>query len=139
MAKTYELEFKGYWVEEDWESLPEIAGVYCVYAATHLKNGSEIEDLRLLYIGEAENVRDRIPEDPEDRWDEWINELSFGEVLCFSCAEIKPKPDRKRAEAAMIYRHKPPCNTKYKYKFPCPETTVLTSGDNAKLDKEFTV
>ena len=39
-------------------------------------------------------------------------------VLCFSATLIGPKAERQRAEAAMIYEHKPLCNVAYVHSFP---------------------
>ena len=47
--------------------------------------------------------------------------------------------ERERAEAAMIYRHKPPENTEYVDTFPYDRTTITTSGRNALLEQHFTV
>ena len=139
MAKKYELEFKACKVEDKWDSLPVSSGVYCVFAGTISKGTGKLKWPRLLYIGEAEDVRKRVPEDPSDRWEKWKKELKGDEVLCVSYALIEPASDRERAEAAMINQHKPPCNKTYKFRFPFPETTIVTSGNNAKLEKEFTV
>ena len=74
-----------------------------------------------------------------ERWPDWQRELLWGEVLCFSTALIGPAADRERAEAAMIYEHKPPCNKEYVHSFPYDQTTISTSGQNALLKAHFTV
>ena len=139
MAKTYELEFKGYKVEENWSSLPKESGIYCVYAATRSKRTQNLMKPRLLYIGEAEDLRKRVPQEPKDRRDKWKRKLTDDEVLCVSYAMIEPKSDRERAEAAMINWHQPPCNREYKDRFPFPQTTIVTTGKNVELDEEFVV
>ena len=54
------------------------------------------------------------------------------EVLCFNAALIGPEADvRQWAEAAMIFRHKPPCNTEHIDNFPFDTTTITTGGRNA--------
>ena len=139
MAKTYELDFKGYWVEEKWSSLPNEAGIYCVYAATRSERTNNLTKPRLLYIGEAEDIRKRVPQNPKDRRDKWKRKLTDEEILCVSYALIEPESARKRAEAAMINWHQPPCNKEYKDSFPFPQTTIVTSGKKARLDAKFTV
>lgn len=137
--QNYTLDFKGYWREENWGSLPAVAGVYCVYACIHDETSGTVSLQRLLYIGESGNVRRRVPEDPEERLDEWEDELDDDEVLCVSYAKIKPQAARRRAEAAMINHHMPPCNCEYVFDFRFDKTHVKTKGKNAKLTAKFTV
>ena len=136
--KTYDLNFKGYRREVNWKGLPEISGVYCVYACTYNAKTKKVSIRQLLYIGESRNVRKRVPEEPKKRRDVWASKLRNGEVLCVSRAKVGPA-DRKRVEAAMIYHHEPPCNCEYVGFFPFDETTVTTNGDTAELSREFTV
>ena len=82
-------------------------------------------------------MHDRV--DGHEKWDEWEDKLSWGQILCFSAALITLSGGRERAEAAMIYKHKPPCNEEYVNSFPYYETTVKTSGKNALLSSNFTV
>lgn len=137
--QSYSLEFDGYWRKPAWTNLPAKSGVYCVYACTHNQARSTVSLKRLLCIGESGNVRDRVPEDPKERRDEWEEELEDGEVLCVSYAPITPAGARRRAEAAMINHHEPPCNVEYVGYFPFDKTSVTTSGENAKLTTSFTI
>lgn len=92
---------------------------------------------RLIYIGEAENIRDRVQD--HEKWSRWRRELRVCEELCFNAALISPAADRKRAEAAMIFEHKPPCNEEYVNNFPFDTTTITTRGTNALMKSQFTV
>jgi excinuclease UvrABC nuclease subunit len=136
-AKSYALNFDGYWRAPNISKLPASSGIYCVYACTHNVQEKTVSIRLLLYICEAENVKERVPN--HERWEDWEQELLRGEVLCFNAALIAPEPDRQRAEAAMIHHHKPPCNVEYVDSFPFDQTTISTSGKNAKLDSQFTV
>ena len=136
--KSYTLKFEGYRREVNWKRLPAISGIYCVYACTHDPEEKAVSIRRLLYIGESGNVKKRVPEEPEERRDVWAGMLRRGEELCVGWVEVRPA-DRKRIEAALIYRHNPPCNTEYVDYFPFDKTTVTTSGSAAKLSKKFTV
>ena len=136
-ARRYSLSFDGYWRAPNAGRLPAKAGIYCVYAGTHDIRGNTVSLRKLLYIGEAANVRDRVGH--HERRPDWARELHLGEVLCFNSALIAPATDRQRAEAAMIYEHKPPCNTEYVDSFPYDQTTISTSGRNALLREHFTV
>ena len=139
MAITHQLEFKGYWVEDKWSSLPKESGIYCVYAATRSERTQNLAKPRLLYIGEAEDIRKRVPQNRKDRRDKWKRKLTGDEILCVSYASIEPESDRERAEAAMINWHQPPCNTEYRDSFPFQQTTIVTSGKNTTLEDEFIV
>ena len=136
-TKTYNLDFEGYWREPKISGLPAKSGVYSVYACTYDSTAKTVGLKRLIYIGESENVKDRVA--GHEKWPKWRKELKTGEELCFNVALISPASDRERAEAAMINEHKPVCNTEYVNNFPFDTTTVNTSGDNALMKKQFTV
>lgn len=133
-AKTYILNFGGYWTEID--SLPTGSGIYCVYACNDISD-STVLLRRLLYIGEAANVRSRVS--GHERWNDWSGYLQAHEKLCFNTALISPRQDRERAEAALINKHKPPCNYEYKNRFPFAKTSIQTKGRNGLLQSNFTV
>ena len=136
-AKSYTLDYDGYWRAPNISGLPASSGIYSVYSCVHNVSEKTVTLRRILYIGESENVRTRISN--HERWDDWVRELKAGEELCFNAALISPAADRERVEAAMIHHHKPPCNVEYVNAFPFDTTTVSTSGKNAKLDRYFTV
>lgn len=136
-AKSYALEFDGYWREPNVGSLPAKSGIYGVYACIHNVSEGTVSLQRLLYIGEAADVRDRVTN--HDRWKDWKRQLKTGETICVNAALISPEADRQRAEAAMIFKHKPPCNTEYVDSFPFDTTSITTSGKNAKMHASFTV
>lgn len=94
--------------------------MYCVYACRHNAGNNTVALAKLIYIGESENVRDRIAD--HEKWREWLRHLGQGQELCFSYAPITA--DRGRAEAALIFHHKPPVNTEYVNEFPYPETNL---------------
>jgi hypothetical protein len=56
-----------------------------------------------------------------------------------TAALIGGQADRERAEAAMIFKHKPLCSTQFVDSFPCDTTTIMTSGKNALMHAQFTV
>lgn len=135
--QSYYLEFGGYWRVPNKSGLPAKSGIYCVYACTYNKQTDKVTLLRVLYIGESDNVKDRVS--GHERWGDWEAELNWGEVLCFTAALISPDGARQRAEAAMIYKHEPPCNEEHVHLFPFETTTVSTSGKVALLHERFTV
>lgn len=134
--KTMNLTFEGYWREVNKGSVPNKSGVYCVYASTYNASAGTVSLRKLLYVGESANVGDRIS--AHERLPDWKKRLKDGETLCYSFAPVESS-DRHRAEAAVINKHKPPCNKEYKDSFPFPDTTINTSGMNAHLIASFTV
>lgn len=136
-AKSYSVTFDGYWREPNIGGLPAKSGVYCVYACTYNAQASTVDLLKLLYIGEADDVRGRIAN--HEKWPAWRAKLKTGEVLCFNAAVVDGKDDRQRVEAAEIFKHKPPCNTEYGDNFPFDRTTIANSGKAALLAGQFTV
>lgn len=135
--EIYQLGFDGYWREPNASGLPAKSGIYGVYACVHNQSANTVTLNRLLYIGEAANVQGRVAN--HERLPDWRRHLKTGEILCFNAALIGPDAARRRAEAAMIFKHKPPCNTEYADNFPFDTTTVTTSGRNALMHPTFTV
>ena len=134
--RQIDLEFDGYWRESAISGLPEASGVYCVYTCIFNKEEKNVTLKKLIYIGESENVNNRVKN--HEKWDEWESYLNSGEQLCFSYAEIDGYY-RERAEAAMIFHHDPPVNTEYVDYFPFDRTRITTKGKTAFLSKDFTV
>ncbi len=136
-SENYNLYFNGYWREPNIGGLPANSGIYCVYGCVYDSAKGEVSISKLIYIGESHNVQNRVAN--HEKWDEWRRKLMSGEQLCFNAALIGGEADRQQAEAAMIHKHKPPCNSKYVDTFPYDQTTIRTSGQNARLHKYFTV
>jgi hypothetical protein len=136
-AKSYALEFDGYWREPNVGRLPAKSGIYGVYSCIYNASEGTVSLQRLLYIGEAADVCDRLAN--HERWADWKRQLKTGETICVNVALISPDADRQRAEAAMIFKHKPPCNTEYVDSFPFDTTSITTSGKNALMQASFTV
>lgn len=134
--KTIYLTFDGVWSEGDESHIPSASDVYCVYACTFKSSANAVYIRKLLYVGESCNVRERLKN--HERIRDWKRQLKSGEMLCYSFAEVGSN-DRKRAEAAVIFRHQPPCKTEYKNRFPYENTAIKTSGRNLRLNAAFTV
>lgn len=133
--KIYKLKFNGYRIKSDY--LPTDSGIYCVYACTYYSSNDTVSLRLLLYIGEASNVLSRVS--GHEKRKDWRDYLQFREILCFNTALISPRQDRERAEAALINKHKPPCNYEYKNRFPFAKTSIQTKGRNGLLQSNFTV
>lgn len=59
-AKSFNLEFEGYFLELDINELNSDSGIYCVYACDYDHQKNEVSIQELLYIGKARNIRSRI-------------------------------------------------------------------------------
>lgn len=136
-AKSYTLTFDGYWREPNIDALPAKSGIYCVYTCTFNEQKKKVSLERLIYIGEADDVRGRVQN--HEKSPAWRKKLKPDEQICFSCAPIAGEDDRHRAEAAEIFEHKPPCNTEYADSFPFDRTTISNDGETALVTKQFTV
>ncbi len=134
--KTISIEFGGYWRDENKGSVPAQSGIYCVYECTHNVKEKTVSIHKLIYIGEADNVRSRI--DGHKKRPDWLKHVRRGNELCFSFGGVTGT-DRERGEAAMIFKHKPPENTEYVDSFPFDKTTMSLSGKTALLATTFTV
>ena len=133
--QTFSLIFDGYWLEVNKGAVPSGSGIYCVYACTH-NESQGVSVRRLLYIGEAADVRTNIAN--HESLLDWKQRLNKGETLCYSFAKYAD-PDRTRCAAALINRHQPPANTNYRDAFPFEKTSVNTTGANKSLENSFTV
>jgi len=133
LEKTISLIFKGYWINKT--SVPSKAGIYLVYVGKYDEEKDTVTLHRLIYIGEAENVNDRLSN--HEKWQQWEKYISQGERLIFSLVEVT-SPDRERAECALIYYHKPLTNDECKDTFPYEKTTIKSSGECKFITSEFT-
>ena len=134
-AKTISLNFQGYWTEPEISKIPKQSGVFVVYEYTKNRQEASVFLKKVIYIGESENVNERIAK--HKKWPFW-KKLCGSNQICFSFARVS-NADRKRSEAALIYKHKPPANDGYIVSFPFDETTMNLNGKVALLTRGFTV
>ena len=137
MAKqNFTINFDGYRRDEHKSGLPSKSGIYCVYTCVHNAQKNTVALKKLLYIGKADNINDRLAN--HERLPDWKKRLQPGQVLCYSYGEIGPD-ESERCEAAMIFEHQPPENTDCKQSFSYDETTISLTGKTALLTTRFTV
>jgi excinuclease UvrABC nuclease subunit len=135
-VKTISLEFHGYWREGAIGGIPSKSGIYIVYEAFYNSQAKTVDLKKVIYIGEAEDVNNTISN--HAKRSDWKNQCGVYSELGFSFSPMG-NPDRERAEAALIYKHRPPVNVEFKYNFPFDETTMNLTGKTALLDTNFTV
>ena len=130
------IEFAGYWVDENKGALPAESGIYCVYECTLNARKKTVTLQKLIYIGESEDVRSRVAD--HEKYGHWLKHVGRGNELCFSFGGVA-ETVRRRAKAAMIYKHRPPEADEYVDSFPFDRTTVSLSGKTRLLNTYFTV
>jgi len=134
--QTFTLEFDGYWRDQNKGGVPAQSGVYCVYECSYDAQKKTVSLKKLIYIGEAANVHDRIGN--HEKRSDWLKHVRQGNELCFSFAPVGSS-DRDRCEAALIFKHQPPENTEYVNSFPFDKTHMRLSGKTALLTTSYTV
>jgi len=134
--QTFNINFTGYWLENNSKSIPNTSGIYCVYECKYDSINNSVIIQKLIYIGEANKVRERI--ETHDKWFDWSLYVKPGNQLCFSYADVTHS-NRNRIEAALIYKHKPIENADFKYSFPFERTNIILTGQTALLIDNFSV
>lgn len=133
--KPYILKFEKYYTDKS--SLPTYAGIYLVYKGKYNGIISEPTPIKLLYIGESDNIKLRHQNHEHEA--DFINTLKDGEILIYSTVLEEDEEDRKRIENALVFHHKPPINDKGKDSFGYNTTCVISSGACDLLDNYFVV
>ena len=132
----FELNIMGYWRDKNNICLPKLPGVYFVYETTYNRDNDALLFKRLLYIGEAEDVNDRILK--HEKYSDWLKYIRYGNELCYAMVQIE-NDYRERIEAAYIYEHKPTANKEYTDKFPFNKIRIKSTGDTELLNADFTI
>ena len=134
-GESFCITIEGCWNKFDKsEQLPQYCGVFFVFEAK--STGDRIVPLRLLYVGEADNVCDGILSFLS-KFEEF-KYVRHGNLLCYHTAAVE-RDVRSRVQAAFIYAHKPPANDRYKYRFPFAPTHILSQGEIGFLKLDFAV
>lgn len=126
--KSYNLNFIGY-IQEGLlnKFIPRNSGIYCVHA--HNRNSLLFDNsTRLLYIGKANNLNERLNLNHEC-YNAWKSALRVNETLQFSYAIINEKEETLfRIESALIYENQPLVNELSKKSFNLEDTIVYCNG-----------
>lgn len=139
MAKTYDLEFKGYWQDKNKSGLPHIPGIYCVYKGTLQADDTVILD-KIVYIGEAEDINERHNKKEHEHYKDFVRVCGGAEHVWYNAAEVQGgEHERKRVENALIFKIQPEINDKGKDSFNYPQTTINSKGDHFLIPNTFTI
>ena len=134
--KVISLNHEGYWREVNFSGIPYYSGIYVFQECKYNPITKSVELKEILYIGQAENCNDRIIN--HEKLNEMKKYISYGNDLCVNVAKVS-EPDKSRAEAALVYKHKPRFNDKLKDYFSYGSTTIYNSGRYELLVPSFTV
>ena len=121
----YNITFKGYRRDKNKDGLPMFGGVYLVYCCTYNKEPHTVTLHKLIYIGKAINIHDRIVN--HDRYEDFKKQLGEGEELCYSYSSISPN-DMDVVENALIFMQKPVLNETLKDSFNYPDSQFNIEG-----------
>lgn len=140
IVRKHNLDFKGFYGEHAKASLPSHSGLYFVYRGIRNKqpDGKFTCSInQLLYIGQAEDVNDRVNGEHE-HYDEWCNYLKKGEMLYYSTCQVDVHL-LDELEAACIYQAQPPVNIHCKKSYNYNPVKIKCSGRVKFIDSEFNV
>ena len=125
----FDLEFSGFAKES--LSLPQKAGIFCVYRGRYNPSTSKVVLYEVIYIGMGVDIRQE--SGVEKRVREWQRFLKTGEELWYSYAEVA-QADMARCSAALIFLNKPRSNIAgEKNSFGYYDTLVTATGATVLL------
>ena len=134
--QSFNIKIEGFWRDERKRGIPSYSGVFFVYECKYDRAPGTISLLLIIYVGEAENINERIADHP--RYQEWKSFLREGNELCFSAANV-PVAHRTQVKAAFIHRFQPIANKDYKDEFRFEDTTIQATGMTNLLLSNFIV
>lgn len=143
---TVELDFKGFYKEENIGGIKAVDGIYVAHACTLHKGVDGVErctPLRVIYIGMGtgtDNVHVRVGKHKNDDHPTWKKHLNKGEHILYSYAEC-PADIVHDVETALIYKNKPKENdvSKDSYTGDTHLMTVTSTGRIGKMKSSVTV
>jgi hypothetical protein len=133
--QTIIIHIKGYWRNQDKMDLPEQAGLFFVYEANYNPTDQTVDLLKLIYIGDADNIKSQILH--REHESSWMDHVAAGHGLCFGCAAID-NYYRGRARAAYVITHQPPANNNSAEVFQFDTTTIVSNGNTALINPVIT-
>jgi hypothetical protein len=123
------LDWGGVWeIKQDDipTNVPDEEGIYMIICGRRsTQEGKwDTSSYKLLYIGEANNVRSRI--DGHEKWPCWKQNCSNYILLKVASCNLGTTR-RQKVECCLIYRNKPICNDECKHEFPYEDDVEITN------------
>lgn len=123
--KKYNVNFRGYWLDENRESVPKTSGIYLVYRCNFNAIINKVSLIEIIYIGQAIDLHERIKN--HDKRNLFLSVCKNQEKICYSIAEIEPQ-DLNTIENALIFAQQPELNEQYKDNFNYEESAFNLDG-----------
>ena len=92
--EKYNILFRGYRRDCNRAGLPTYSGIYIVYRCTFNQEKQTVSLKELLYIGQAQNIRDRIS--GHDKREEFFNAAKEGEQICHAVRRRFPNLSHRK-------------------------------------------
>lgn len=121
----------------DKADLPHRQGLYCIYRCTPRLFHTLPDQLELLYIGKAEDIKKRLSDHDQEK--ACREGLPAGKDLYFTWAPIPDEEMLRQAEAALIRHSQPPRNSDFINRFAFPDTRVTVADPTGTLAGQFDV
>ncbi len=140
IRRTHNLEFKGFTREAVKHTLPDYSGLYFVYRGirNQKSDGTYNCSLKeLLYIGQAENINERVNGEHE-HYEDWCSYVKKGEMLYYSVCPVEGHL-LDEVEAACIYHAQPPVNIQCKDSYNHNPVKIVCSGNVDLIKPEFNI
>ncbi len=134
--RTFIIHISGYWRDQHKTDIRKSSGIYFVYESHFSEIDQHVDLLKLIYIGEAENIRARILD--HERYPSWLTCVSPGNELCYAYAPVDTFY-RERVKAAFVHMHKPPANPVPDGPFLYDKTTLISTGRTALVNPVITM
>ncbi len=133
----YNVTFKGYRRDVNKSGLPSYGGIYMVYCCKFNDNEQTVTLRKLIYIGKAINIHDRVCN--HNRYEDFKRQLLQGEQLCYSYASVSPN-EVDAVENGLIFMQKPELNEDLtdRYNYPDSEFSIEGACSLLKM-KNFTI
>lgn len=126
-----EMNVEGHWREKHMSLIPEGPGIYFVYESRYDEASETICCYRLVFIGEAEDLRQEVNNHPELAF--WKNNLRAKNELSFSVAQYGGT-ERQRIRSAYVCEHKPVFNHVSEFRFSYLHTIIISWGNLGLLE-----
>lgn len=137
--KKFELDINDACWESVLTSVPESAGIYFAYACYRGTEPNSWFSGPLVYIGEADDLRRRLDEHYASQDNHEGLDARYERIWYTYALFTGGESDRKRCEAALIYKHKPFQNKLGVQEFNYPATVMTLRGETRGLSPSFTV
>lgn len=134
---TYNIQFDGYWLDQNKGNIPHISGVYVVYRGVYNASLNNVDLKEIIYIGQSEDVNVRLSS--HDKMNEFMSTLKEGEILCYSCAKVAAS-ELDIIENALIIAQSPRLNVKVENNIDFSNCQFVLRGQCALMNyTNFTV